>query len=610
MVDPEVVQHAFGSSWNADMNFAKGLIFANKEAVKRALTIYAAKHNRNIITSRSTKSRLSVKCVDESCIWYVGAVRSLNMVYGWSHLIGVLTVVHPLPWPLMIWDAKQRAIAKIFGDWEESYQRLRKLLLAYLDQEAGTRFWYHTIPRDEFGDTILRYVFWAFAPCIEGFRHCKPVISIDGTHLYGKYRGVLLIAMATDANNKVLPLAFAVVDKESGPSWRWFLECLRNALGDVIADKDICIISDRHKGIQNAIANWPRDDDGRVRVVHRYCLRHVASNFNTHFQDATLKSLALQAGYATQETKFELYMQPIKEAEIEALRKKRRTERQESELDSSIMPYTYLMKEDLQMWTQLYDGGYRYGAMTTNVSECFNGVLKGARGLPIAAMVEFTHSKLVAYFHDRHKGITHDLSNAKVWSTYALGIYGKNMQKSISHQIAAYNNQNGIYQVITAYNINSSGGGHHSHEVNLIARTCRCGKWQNRKIPCSYAIKALQHLGQDATTYIDPCYSLENTIRTYSHPFVVPMSDTLWRDVDGPKWVPDPNLLRGKGRPVASRIRNEMDGVRREPGTRRPDSDLREIQQKQSCGLCHQHGHNRRRCPLSRGASTSGNDPN
>ena len=47
---------------------------------------------------------------------------------------------------------------------------------------------------------------------------------------------MLLIAMATDANNKVLRLAFAVVDKELGPSWGWFLERLRNSLGDVIAD--------------------------------------------------------------------------------------------------------------------------------------------------------------------------------------------------------------------------------------------------------------------------------------------------------------------------------------------------------------------------------------
>ena len=100
---------------------------------------------------------------------------------------------------------------------------------------------------------------------------------------------------------------------------------------------------------------------------------------------------------ATQETNIELYMQPIKEVEIEALRKKRRTKRQESEPDSSIMPYTYLMKEDLDMWTQLHDGGYRYGAMTTNVLECFNGVLKDACDLTIAAMVEFTYCKLVAY---------------------------------------------------------------------------------------------------------------------------------------------------------------------------------------------------------------------
>ena len=83
-------------------------------------------------------------------------------------------------------------------------------------------------------------------------------------------------------------------------------------------------------------------------------------------------------------------MLAIKEAKIGALRKKLRTEQQENEPDSSIMPYTYLMKEDLDMWTQLHDGGYHYGTMTTNVSECFIGVLKGALGLPIATMVEFT----------------------------------------------------------------------------------------------------------------------------------------------------------------------------------------------------------------------------
>ena len=44
------------------------------------------------------------------------------------------------------------------------------------------------------------------------------MISIDGTHLYGNNREVLMIVMVTDANQKVLPLAFAIVDKDSRPS--------------------------------------------------------------------------------------------------------------------------------------------------------------------------------------------------------------------------------------------------------------------------------------------------------------------------------------------------------------------------------------------------------
>ena len=51
----------------------------------------------------------------------------------------------------------------------------------------------------------------------------------------------------------------------------------------------------------------------------------------------------------------------------------------------------------------------------------------------------------------------------------------------------------------------------------------------------------------------------------------------------GPKWLPNPALLRAKGRLVKSRIRNEMDGVRnkdRERGWQREDIDLIESQPK------------------------------
>ena len=96
--------------------------------------------------------------------------------------------------------------------------------------------------------------------------------------------------------------------------------------------------------------------------------------------------------------------------------------------------------------------------MTTNISECFNGVLKGARGLLIAAMVEFIWSKLVEYFHDRHKEITHELLEGKKWSTYAFSTWEENRHKSEKHYLKAFSNQHMIYQVVTSLNMCSIEG--------------------------------------------------------------------------------------------------------------------------------------------------------
>ena len=52
----------------------------------------------------------------------------------------------------------------------------------------------------------------------------------------------------------------------------------------------------------------------------------------------------------------------------------------------------------LEIWVLSHDGGRRYGIMTTNMSEVFNSVLKGARSLPIAALVQLTFFWLNGYF--------------------------------------------------------------------------------------------------------------------------------------------------------------------------------------------------------------------
>jgi hypothetical protein len=44
------------------------------------------------------------------------------------------------------------------------------------------------------------------------------VLSIDGTFLTGKYEGTILIVISIDMDHQVVPLAFAIMQKENSDS--------------------------------------------------------------------------------------------------------------------------------------------------------------------------------------------------------------------------------------------------------------------------------------------------------------------------------------------------------------------------------------------------------
>ena len=114
---------------------------------------------------------------------------------------------------------------------------------------------------------IFHHVFWSFKPSIEGFKHCRPVLSIDGTHLCGKYKGMLLISMGCDRNNQLFPLTFAITEGENIESWGWFLACIRNR---VTQRTGICVIYDRHPGIMAALSD-PHLGWAGPSAYHRIC---------------------------------------------------------------------------------------------------------------------------------------------------------------------------------------------------------------------------------------------------------------------------------------------------------------------------------------------------
>ena len=85
----------------------------------------------------------------------------------------------------------------------------------------------------------------------------------------------------------MLPIAFAIIDKENMESWEFFLTNLRRY---VISNDNICIISDIGKGLIAAI----RRSGVPWRSV--YCIRHIASNFHKDYKNVDWKRQVVAMG--------------------------------------------------------------------------------------------------------------------------------------------------------------------------------------------------------------------------------------------------------------------------------------------------------------------------
>ncbi|XP_077249408.1 uncharacterized protein LOC143888911 [Tasmannia lanceolata] len=134
------------------------------------------------------------------------------------------------------------------------------------------------------GDHTFGRLFWSFSPSIRAFsRTIRPLILIDGTHLRGKYKGILFAATAVD----------------EGDTSRNFVYSIATVFTRVIpAEKNnnkLTICSDRMKGLPRAI------DEALPGSYHSYCIRHLNANFLKTFKSQILCKLFSRAAYALRE---------------------------------------------------------------------------------------------------------------------------------------------------------------------------------------------------------------------------------------------------------------------------------------------------------------------
>ncbi|XP_058746800.1 uncharacterized protein LOC131619750 [Vicia villosa] len=176
-----------------------------------------------------------------------------------------------------VWIAKTKVIEIVYGNWEESYKTLPRYLTALQTYAPDTVAILETLPAHApdgtrvQGNGIFHRLFWAFQPCIRGFAYCKLILQIDGTWLYGKYKGTMLMSVAQDGNNNIFPVAFTTVEGETVAGWSFFLRNLRE---HVAPQPDLCLISDRHASIESAYNN-PANGWQHPPSTHVYCIRHI-----------------------------------------------------------------------------------------------------------------------------------------------------------------------------------------------------------------------------------------------------------------------------------------------------------------------------------------------
>ncbi|KAL0305859.1 UNVERIFIED_CONTAM: hypothetical protein Sradi_6003200 [Sesamum radiatum] len=277
-----------------------------------------------------------------------------------------------------------------------------------------------------------------------------------------------------DGNQQVLPLAFAVVDEETYPSWKWFLQQLS-----------------RHV---------IRGDEGCALFLT------VMADSLKQF----VKDLYWQAGSEYQSRKFNRIMDEIKKQDVKA--------------------FAYLDAINKEKWTASHDGGWRCGILTTNMSECINGVLKGS---PPAA-VEHTVTKY-----------SHAQQSASV-VTRRQGRHGMN-----------------------------------THVVKIANRECSCGKWNQFGIPCSHAQKVCGAYNISAASMVKDYYDVMAYNNTYSKHFEPVQSEDYWDDPNF-QLVHDPTIrtVTRPGRNQTTRIHNEMDWrqtrARQEAQQQQGDSSVQE----------------------------------
>ncbi|MCO5557082.1 hypothetical protein L7F22_010638 [Adiantum nelumboides] len=286
-----------GSKTGATGSLYIGTQFQNLDVVRAMAREEAIKSHVELTISKSDRSRYTVVCKTDGCMWLLHAsvvsggpaceVKAFHDVHNCGGVSQLGNKEATAEWvaskymekfrdhPMyrlkelvaglrrecgvsisykVAWKAKQVALGAIHGDHAKAYGKLHSYCNRLVASNPGTVAHLQSTNKGRFFRLFL-----AFGACITGFSHCRALIGPDGTFLTSKYLGALLTATRIDA-----------------------MGALSN-----------CIWFNKQKGLLPAVELvFPGCE-------HAYCMRHLDANLKKKCNNGEFIRLFWVAAYAS-----------------------------------------------------------------------------------------------------------------------------------------------------------------------------------------------------------------------------------------------------------------------------------------------------------------------
>ncbi|CAK8536462.1 unnamed protein product [Lathyrus sativus] len=292
---------------------------------------------------------------------------------------------------------------------------------------------------DSDGGPVFERIYVCLEACKAAFATtCRHLIGLDACFLKGDFGGQLIGVVGKDGNNKIYPIAYAVVEAETKDSWKWFLNLLLEDLQS-IQDNKYGFISDQQKGLVSTILETSQ------HVEHKLCVKHLYDNWRKKYPGIFMKEALSRAARATTIPAWERAMNHMKELNINA--------------------WKDMMDVPAACWTQShFKTDTQCDLQVNNICEAFNRAILEYRDKPVISLLEGIK-------------ITVRISAQKEKLSRYTGVTSPCIQKVLEKTKRAAEGWIATWHADDDFAIFEVSNGVETYAVNLLQQKCDCRKW-------------------------------------------------------------------------------------------------------------------------------------